>query len=397
MRYDNTRVYVEKVDIKDGILIIASERERVKMNVYEWLESPDVREYLENIHYEFTLPEAFYVIRENEQRALEEKFAAWEELLDVMPDCPFSIESDNIAEWKEALGAVPGWSFSIESDGGGKVETASFHMAVREFIGYQKGLLEEAFRKDGAGAYGAWDVKDGKKVSLSEYLANWQDLDRTLDYNRVETWPLGTEWKENQNGLRIWVNRKKQVTEIRVEKRGKLGYKEYESHPLQEYQLPLPTPFCRGDIVDNGHGYPMVLDSIAGWSKEKLLGNGLFPQREDEKKSIGYELFDPRDDYDDILNLINCSEISVAPIRMQYYRKPLKGSKQVLRAVSSYLKGNLELGQMCMAYHIFAKEWEARSLRTQLIASYEFDNRDIDTACAAGLELNEGPEGEMDE
>ena len=28
------------------------------MNVYEWLESPDVREYLEGIHYEFTLPEA---------------------------------------------------------------------------------------------------------------------------------------------------------------------------------------------------------------------------------------------------------------------------------------------------------------------------------------------------
>lgn len=29
------------------------------MNVYEWVESPDVREHLEKIHYEFTLPEAF--------------------------------------------------------------------------------------------------------------------------------------------------------------------------------------------------------------------------------------------------------------------------------------------------------------------------------------------------
>ena len=90
------------------------------MNVYEWLESPDVREYLEGIHYEFTLPEAFYVIRENEQRALEEKIAAWEELLNVMPDCPFS----------------------IESDAGGKVETASLHKSIREFIGQQRELLE---------------------------------------------------------------------------------------------------------------------------------------------------------------------------------------------------------------------------------------------------------------
>ena len=101
------------------------------MNVYEWLASPDMREYLEGIHYEFTLPEAFYVIRENEQRTLEEKIAAWEELLAVMPDCPFS----------------------IESDAGGKVETASLHKSIREFIGQQRELLEVVCRKDETGVY----------------------------------------------------------------------------------------------------------------------------------------------------------------------------------------------------------------------------------------------------
>ena len=101
------------------------------MNVYEWMESSDVREYLESVHYEFTLPEAFYVIRENRQRALEEKFAAWEELMDAMPDCPFS----------------------IESDAGGKVETASLHKSIREFIGQQRELLEVVCRKDETGVY----------------------------------------------------------------------------------------------------------------------------------------------------------------------------------------------------------------------------------------------------
>ena len=32
------------MDTKDDILIITSGEERVKMNVYEWLESPDVQE-----------------------------------------------------------------------------------------------------------------------------------------------------------------------------------------------------------------------------------------------------------------------------------------------------------------------------------------------------------------
>lgn len=43
------------MDTKDDILIITSGEERVKMNVYEWMESSDVREYLESVHYEFTL------------------------------------------------------------------------------------------------------------------------------------------------------------------------------------------------------------------------------------------------------------------------------------------------------------------------------------------------------
>lgn len=42
--YYYIRASEEKLDTKDDIIIIASEQERVKMNVYEWLESPDVQE-----------------------------------------------------------------------------------------------------------------------------------------------------------------------------------------------------------------------------------------------------------------------------------------------------------------------------------------------------------------
>ncbi len=44
MCYYNTRASEKKLDTKDDILIITSGEERVKMNVYEWLASPDVRE-----------------------------------------------------------------------------------------------------------------------------------------------------------------------------------------------------------------------------------------------------------------------------------------------------------------------------------------------------------------
>ena len=160
------------------------------MNLYEWLESPDMREYLEGIHYEFTLPEAFYVIRENEQRALEEKIAAWEELLAVMPDCPFS----------------------IESDAGGKVETASFHKSIREFIGQQRELLEVVCRKDETGVYSVilgGVHKEGKGVALSEFLdKNWKKFEGKGTLRLTKTW----SGKQRHNGILFFcVNAEKQA------------------------------------------------------------------------------------------------------------------------------------------------------------------------------------------
>lgn len=331
------------------------------MNLYEWLESPDVREYLESIHYEFTLPEAFYVIRENEQRALEEKFAAWEELLDVMQDCLFSGETES----------------------GKKIVIESFHKSVREFIGQQRELLEVVCRKDETGIYSViMDGlhKKGKGIALSEFLEkNWKEFEGKGTLRLTKTW----SGNQNHNGVLFFcVNAEKQVTEI-------VPDLSCRTHPLQLHWLPLPTPFHRGDILDLGDGTPAVLDFIGSWNKEELLANGLSPQLfegENKRGAAAYQFGGERQNAPRMIE-----RCFVLPQQLQYYRKPLKESEWVLQAVSSYLKGDLDLGQMCMAYHIFAKEWEARSLREEFI-----DSMDEEIACAAGLGLDEGVEGGID-
>lgn len=128
------------------------------MNVYEWLESPDMREYLEGIHYEFTLPEAFYVIQENQQRALEVKIAAREELLAAMPDCLFSGETES----------------------GKKIVIESFHKSVREFIGQQRELLEVVCRKDETGVYVVIMSGVPKKSRGLRFRDFWKQTGRNL-------------------------------------------------------------------------------------------------------------------------------------------------------------------------------------------------------------------------
>ena len=222
-----------------------------------------MREHLESVHYEFTLPEAFYVIRENQQRALEEKIVAREELLAAMPDCPFS----------------------IESDAGGKVETASFHKSVREFIGQQRELLEVVCRKDETGIYSViMDGlhKKGKGIALSEFLENnWNEFESKVLLRVEKTWT----GKQRHNGiLCFYVNAEKQVTEI-------VPDLSYRTHPLQSYWLPLPTPFHRGDILELENGTPVVLDFIGSWNEEKLLENSLCSPIFDRGKRKGAAIY----------------------------------------------------------------------------------------------------------
>ena len=119
------------------------------------------------------------------------------------------------------------------------------------------------------------------------------------------------------------------------------------------------------------------------------MANGLSPQLfegENKRGAAAYQFGGERQNAPRMIE-----RCFVLPQQLQYYRKPLKESEWVLQAVSSYLKGDLDLGQMCMAYHIFAKEWEARSLREEFI-----DSMDEEIACAAGLGLDEGVEGGID-
>ena len=57
------------------------------MNLYKFINSKDVRKYMEELHYQFSILEAAFVIYHSKQVTLQEKIDAWLELTDTMPDC----------------------------------------------------------------------------------------------------------------------------------------------------------------------------------------------------------------------------------------------------------------------------------------------------------------------
>ena len=57
------------------------------MNILNFINSKDIREHLKAINYEFNSLEAAWLIYHSRNATIEEKHAAWRELINTMPDC----------------------------------------------------------------------------------------------------------------------------------------------------------------------------------------------------------------------------------------------------------------------------------------------------------------------
>lgn len=58
------------------------------MNISRYINSKDIRRYLEKIGYEFSSLEAAWLIYQCHSAAPEKKHDAWRELIQTIPDCP---------------------------------------------------------------------------------------------------------------------------------------------------------------------------------------------------------------------------------------------------------------------------------------------------------------------
>lgn len=57
------------------------------MDIYQYMNSKDIRDYLIEIQYQFSPLEAAGMIYRSDHHTLEEKFEAWEELIRTTQDC----------------------------------------------------------------------------------------------------------------------------------------------------------------------------------------------------------------------------------------------------------------------------------------------------------------------
>lgn len=360
------------------------------MDIYSFIDSQAIREYLQKLDYHFSTVEAAFLIWQSRKRALEEKLSAWQEVMESAAEDEVLLNRREGTEvsLQKVLGNYVGWM---------KKEMENFQDGKDCIYFYQ-------YETDCSGSY-EYEIDPPGVLWTERSERGFRDYQSCCDdFRRM----VEEDYPEADSKKRLW---DLQIVryDLTGESRGKIAFvnteiqlRDLERSAFYEGDeigseldfddlcsnlcIDIPTPFCRGDLVCHSDGKPFVLDHINTWDREKRLENG-FSNEEAEQGdkertwcfrngdpsgmwTYGYEM---RENFGIWYEELGYREY----FDLEYYEGPFKGREQVLKLIGEYLKGNCHLEellngfafglldrkqkQLLEKYHHYYKE-EARKL-----------------------------------
>lgn len=341
----------------------------VYSSVYDFIESDAIREYLIKIHYCFTTPEAAFLVWYCKSATLKKKFAAWENIIETMPDCGM-LKRFNME-------AIP-----------------DFHVFLRKYIDLQKNYIRR-FKTAGKGLYFySFDDNDFNfgpyenfQACIESALKNVKEYDDVKEIrialkkinptycsNEIAVCRLNTEGEFLQ--IEWWTN---DGPEDDIE----------TNTAFEGMWFDFPTPFQAGDILcqmtDVEEEHPIVLEHLSPWEIKEIAqvpGSFVSEQsftRDDKRvhrlymkadnsdmRAYGYQI-----EYDGFnqgssmyleIDDFGCADY----LELTYCKKPLKGYNSMLLPVSLFLKKEIDLEILMNSYLMDAFQYSAENVKSSL-------------------------------
>ena len=126
------------------------------LDIYRFIDSADVRGYLEEQQYEFSPLEAAFVVWQSRTATLEEKHAAWREIIETMPDTDIPYK-----RWK--------------------APRESLHAFLRDYMALEDRLLREFYESAGFCAYNYYEPEYYAKPEICDLLVDHRGIYHTLE------------------------------------------------------------------------------------------------------------------------------------------------------------------------------------------------------------------------
>lgn len=241
------------------------------MNYDRFIHSKDIRDYLQQIGYSFTAPEAAFLVWQCRNATLKEKFAAWREIIETMPNCSLTRRE------KEPIG--------------------NCHVFLRRHITSQETLLKEfpdgkdcVYRYETHEPRRNWPQDDGWRGG-GEYFNSFDSclshclrrLDGDTETDKIRFYRQ--EWcgAEGKSIIQWILETDREQNPVRVDRFGIPGGDELTDTDciFSDMWFAFPTPFKRGDLVWDpfcGEAAPFVLNYLNVWDTQEMIRQGLSPE-----------------------------------------------------------------------------------------------------------------------
>lgn len=307
------------------------------MDIYEFIESKDIREHCRKMQYKFTAQESAFLIWQSD-KTIQQKHAAYREIINTMPDEKLN---DRIctSEFEQLH------------------EFLSKYMECENHLLRVFGESEEAVYMSKVFYHGEWENEKGvysfHDVCLNETIKRWEG--DSIHFAVSKKW-IRREHEEQEKKVTVYYNKYKEPYKI-VEV-GILDEIQQEVNTLFEWMwINVPTPFKKGDIVyvPNGYRigcpptiYPFVLNFLCTWVDEEEMEKRKQSGDITDMTAYGYFLYKSSSQI--------YSECMHDYLRLERYTKQLAGKEKKLKLLSSFLKSEIDFELLWNANTIFCQE-----------------------------------------
>ncbi len=302
------------------------------MDLYNFITSRDIREHLRSINYQFSLPEIAYIIDNNRELPLEEKFAVWRHLIAAFPDCSM--------EKRQHMEAIP-----------------SFHRFLEQYMAMLQRWLDCFYRSESGAIWTGYCCYE-KCPEYGDYGCPYSSFDACMGSMQEDIADGGAkriylkkQWLDTAKEMRVIMDTHCHVLSVEM-----VPCPPEDSDTDMVFEgmwFDIPTPFHRGDILTfRDHCLPqrwVVLDYMLNWDSQTLLAEGFSASsievtNADRHRSrfakdgdptdmafLAYELLENGElDRDHYMDYFSVERVS---------REALSGDERFLTVVSDYLLG----------------------------------------------------------
>ena len=336
-----------------------------------FLNSKDIAEHWREIGFVCTSLQSTYIVWQNHTKTLAEKHDAWREIMGTMPDCPVA------AGHRKTNMGIP------------DTLVGSLHEFLRAFMCLQNKLVARFYQKGDHAIYRYRVLYKGdENWSRDCWLYDtaeecFEDIYADGDLiPSIVCIQITKQWIGENKTITLWVRADQTVIRVDAD-----SFSEEEAALLQAFEwmwFDFPTPFKRGDIVVSKYSpwgwnlyadEPFVLMNLCSWGSEEYKVNGIPEKMGCYKTADGFREHHRENGDSTDMTAHGCFQNEDGSIYyecmhcyldLEYYREEPKGIRRILKAVSSFEKGELGSDLFAIAYHTLMDEERVKREKKQL-------------------------------